>query len=60
MEIKEKQNREILQAYMKYELGITGQADQYNQSKIYVHQKFFENAGAETDTGCSCNGGRFK
>ena len=26
MEIKEKQNREILQAYMKYELGVTGQA----------------------------------
>ena len=26
MEIKEIQNREILQAYMKYELGITGQA----------------------------------
>ena len=26
MEVKEIQNREILQAYMKYELGITGQA----------------------------------
>lgn len=26
MEIKEKQNCEILQAYMKYELGVTGQA----------------------------------
>ena len=26
MEIQEKQNREILQAYMKYELGVTGQA----------------------------------
>ena len=26
MEIREKQNREILQAYMKYELGVTGEA----------------------------------
>ncbi len=26
MEVKEIQNREILQTYMKYELGITGQA----------------------------------
>ncbi len=36
MEVKEIQNREILQAYMKYELGITGQAVSTIVRRLYV------------------------
>ena len=39
MEIRKKQNREILQAYMKYELGVTGQA----VSTIVNRFKFIRN-----------------